>query len=116
MRILEPIRPRRATTPCPLRVGFMPETDCAPLVAASQLGYFEKFGLEVELQREPEWSVISAKILAGELDAAHAPAALPFLTNLAFGSAEPACVSGLVLSSQSEALCLSRKLLERSEE
>ena len=35
-----------------LRVGFVPLTDCAPLVMAQELGLFKKFGLRVELSRE----------------------------------------------------------------
>ncbi len=36
----------------PLRVGFLPENDCAPIIVAQELGLFEKHGLAVEL-REP---------------------------------------------------------------
>ncbi len=51
--------------------------------------------------------------LYGELDAAHAPAALPFAANFGLGSDQCACVSGLVLSLQGNAITLSRGLWER---
>jgi len=35
-----------------LRVGFVPLTDCAPLVMAKELGLFHKLGVRVSLQLE----------------------------------------------------------------
>ena len=32
----------------PLRVGFLPENDCAPIIVAQELGLFDKHGLAVE--------------------------------------------------------------------
>src|SRR6266513_2229453 len=61
----------------PLRLGFVPLTDCAPLVMAAELGLFRKYGLEVVLSRELGWATIRDKVIHGELDAAHALAALP---------------------------------------
>ena len=34
----------------PLRVGFLPENDCAPVVVAYEFGLFKDYGVEVELQ------------------------------------------------------------------
>ena len=53
----------------PLRVGFLPLTDCAPLVMAHELGYFTQYDLEVELCRERDWTTISNKFVNGALDA-----------------------------------------------
>jgi len=94
----------------PLRIGFLPASDCAPLVYAHEAGLFEKHGLEVELQRETGWANVRDKVVYGELDAAHAPATLPFLANLGIDSDPCACVSGLVLSLQGNAITISRRL------
>ncbi len=61
-----------------LRLGFIPLTDCAPLVAAQALGFFEEEGLAVELAREASWATIRDKVAVGALDGAHmlAPMAL----------------------------------------
>jgi ABC-type nitrate/sulfonate/bicarbonate transport system substrate-binding protein len=96
----------------PLRVGFLPVSDCAPLVYAHEGGGFEKYGLEVQLQRETSWGNIRDKVIQGELDAAHAPATLPFLANLGLESDPCACVSGLVLSLQGNSITISRHLWE----
>ena len=52
----------------PLRIGFLPVSDCAPLVYASTSGLFEKFDLEVQLQRESSWAQVRDKVIYGELD------------------------------------------------
>lgn len=61
-----------------LRLGFIPLTDCAPLIAAQAQGYFEDEGLAVELVREASWATVRDKVAVGALDGAHmlAPMAL----------------------------------------
>jgi ABC-type nitrate/sulfonate/bicarbonate transport system substrate-binding protein len=94
----------------PLQVGFIPDADCAPLVAAYESGLFDKYELRVQLRRETRWANVRDKIIYGELDAAHAPATLPFITNLAIESDHCACVAGMVLSLQGNAITVSREL------
>ena len=96
--------------PAPLRVGFLPTNDCAPLVVAQELGLFDKYELEVELQRESDWTRLRDKVSEGELDAAHAPSTLPFLISMGLNSTVCRCVSGMVLSLQGNAIVLSRRL------
>ncbi|HVV71357.1 MAG TPA: CmpA/NrtA family ABC transporter substrate-binding protein [Verrucomicrobiae bacterium] len=96
----------------PLRLGFLPVSDCAPLIYASEGGLFEKYDLDVQLQREASWATLRDKVIYGELDAAHAPATLPFLANLGLESDPCACVSALVLSLQGNAITISRRLWE----
>lgn len=61
-----------------LTLGFIPLTDCAPLVVAKSLGFFAEEGLEVTLSREASWATIRDKVAVGALDGAHmlAPMAL----------------------------------------
>jgi ABC-type nitrate/sulfonate/bicarbonate transport system substrate-binding protein len=94
-------------------VGFLPVSDCAPLVYACEAGLFEKYELEVQLRRETNWAGIRDKVIYGELDAAHAPATLPFLANLGLESDPCACVSGMVLSLQGNTITISRQLWEQ---
>ena len=94
----------------PLRVGFVPLTDCAPLVMAQELGLFAKYGLSVTLSRELGWTTVRDKIIYGELDAAHALAAMPFAATLGLGSKKCDCLAGLVLNLNGNAITLSRDL------
>jgi nitrate/nitrite transport system substrate-binding protein len=70
----------RSTTPVvsrKIKLGFIPLTDCAPLVAAKELGLFAKYGVDVELSKEASWAVVRDKILNGELDGAHCLFSMP---------------------------------------
>lgn len=57
--------------------GFIRLTDCAPLVVAKELGYFEDEGLDVTLSAQPDWQVLLDRVVAGELDGAHMLAGQP---------------------------------------
>ncbi len=94
----------------PLQIGFIPDGDCAPIAVARESGLFEKYELNVQLHRETRLSNIRDRIIEGDLDAVHAPATLPFITNLGIDSDCCACVTGLVLSLQGNAITVSRQL------
>ena len=98
--------------PTSLRVGFVPLNDCAPFAVARELGLFEKYGIRVELSRELGWATIRDKIIHGELEAAHALAAMPVSAAFGLGSVKCDCVSGLVLSLHGNAITLSTELWE----
>jgi ABC-type nitrate/sulfonate/bicarbonate transport system substrate-binding protein len=93
-----------------LRIGFVPLTDCAPLVMAEELGLYRNYGLDVQLHRELGWATIRDKILYGELDAVHAVAGLPFAVTLGLGSVKCDCLTALVLNLNGNAVTLSSLL------
>lgn len=66
-----------------VRLGFVPLTDCAPLVVARELGYFADEGLEVDLQRETSWATLRDRVLVGQLDGAQMLA--PMLLSASLG-------------------------------
>ena len=96
-----------------LRLGFVPLTDCAPLVMAAELGLFRKFGLRVALSRELGWATIRDKIIHRELDAAHALAAMPVAATLGLGSIACDCLTALVLNLNGNAITLANDLWKR---
>jgi ABC-type nitrate/sulfonate/bicarbonate transport system substrate-binding protein len=110
LHIMSRTRVRISTGKEPLRLGFVPLSDCAPLVYGWEAGLFARHGLEVELRRETRWSDIRDKIISGDLDAAQAPATLPFLTNLGLESDPFACVSAMVLSLEGCGIVVSKQL------
>lgn len=61
-----------------VKLGFIPLTDCAPLVIAKEMGFFAKYGVDVQLSKEASWAVVRDKILNGELDGAHCLYSMPF--------------------------------------
>jgi ABC-type nitrate/sulfonate/bicarbonate transport system substrate-binding protein len=93
-----------------LRLGFVPLADCAPLVMARELGLFNKYGLRVTLHRELGWATVRDKLIHGDLDAAHALAAMPVAATLGLGSVKCDCVTALVLNLHGNAITLSNNL------
>jgi ABC-type nitrate/sulfonate/bicarbonate transport system substrate-binding protein len=101
-----------AVRPRLLRVGFLALTDAAPFAVADHLGLFAQRGLRVELRRDIGWATIREKIIYGELDAAHAPAAMLWSAQLGLGCPPCEVLTALVLSLNGNAITLSRALRE----
>ena len=95
-----------------IRLGFVPLVDCAPLVVAKELGFFEMRGLSVSLQREFGWATIRDKLLFGELDAAHAAAGLSLAMTLGVGCVPVPMMTGLVLNSNGNSIIFNQELDE----
>ncbi|MGG6266105.1 nitrate ABC transporter ATP-binding protein [Leptolyngbya sp. AN03gr2] len=98
-----------------LEIGFVPLTDCAPLVVAQEKGFFKKHGLEeVTLSREPSWKAISEGIRTGRLDAAQMVAAMPLAMTLGYGGHAPLpVVTALVTARNGNAITLKKSFLDR---
>jgi ABC-type nitrate/sulfonate/bicarbonate transport system substrate-binding protein len=96
----------------PLRIGYLPVSDCAPLVYAHEAGLFARYDLNVELWRETRWADVRDKVIQGAFEAGHAPAPIPFLAALGIDSDHCACVSALVLNLEGNAITISRRLWE----
>src|SRR5271155_2179850 len=107
-------RPTRPALEKPrLALGFVPLTDCAPLVVALERGLFDKYGLDVALSREPSWANIRDKVSTGALDGAHMLAGLPLAATLGVGSLKCPMVTGLVLETNGNGITVSNALHHR---
>jgi ABC-type nitrate/sulfonate/bicarbonate transport system substrate-binding protein len=96
-----------------VRLGFIPLTDCAPLVVALELGLFARHGLEVSLSREPSWANIRDKICFGGLDGGQMLAGMPLATTLGAESFMQPMVTGYTMSLNGNAITVSTALYER---
>jgi nitrate/nitrite transport system ATP-binding protein len=94
-----------------LEIGFIPLTDCAPLVVAQEKGFFQKYGLEeVTLIREPSWKAIAEGIATRRLDAAQMVAGMPIAMTLGMGGKAPLpVVTALVMARNGNAIVLSQR-------
>jgi nitrate/nitrite transport system ATP-binding protein len=97
-----------------LEIGYMPLTDCAPLVIAKEKGFFEKHGLtDVVLVREPSWKAIADGVVSKRLDAAQMVAGMPLGLTLGMDGSSPLpVVSALTLSRNGNAIVLSKQLYD----
>ena len=93
-----------------LEIGFIPLTDCAPLIVAHEKGFFQEEGLEqVTLSREPSWKAIAAGVVEGRLDAAQMVAGMPLSLTIGAGGKQPTpIITALVLSRNGNAITLSK--------
>ena len=63
----------------PIRIGFIPLTDCASVAMALELGLYKKHGLDnVTVEKQANWAVLRDKLSGGELEAAHCLFGMPF--------------------------------------
>jgi nitrate/nitrite transport system substrate-binding protein len=93
----------------PIKLGFIPLTDCAPLVVAKEMGFFQKHGVEVVLTKESSWANIRDKVLNGELDGAHCLFSMPFSVYTGLGGkAGSEMKIAMVLNNNGQAITLSK--------
>ncbi len=97
-----------------LNIGFIPLTDCAPLVIAKEKGIFAEYGLEeVNLVRENSWQHIARAIAEKRLDGAQMVAGMPLsMTVGAGGKPSIPIVTSMVLSRNGNAITLAKKFQE----
>ena len=69
-----------------LNIAFIPITCASPIIMSKPLGFYEKYGLNVELKKYAGWSVVRDAVIAGELDASHMLAPMPIAMSLGLGS------------------------------
>ena len=69
-----------------LKLGFIKLTDCAPLVIAKELGYFDDEFLSVTLEAQANWKILLDRVISGELDGAHMLAGQPIGATVGIGT------------------------------
>lgn len=96
-----------------VRVGFIPLTDCAPVVMAARKGYDHRHGIHIDLVRAPSWAAIRDGLITGELDAAHALYGLVYGVQMGIGGPQRDLAVLMTLNRNGQAITLSSRLLER---
>lgn len=93
-----------------IKLGFIPLTDCSPVVMAKEYGYYKKYGVNVELSKEASWANVRDKILTGELQGAHCLASMPFSVYTGVGGkAGSEMKVAMIISSNGQAITLSNE-------
>ena len=73
-----------------LNVGFVPITCATPIIMAKPLGFYEKYGLDVDVIKTAGWAVARDKSLNKEYEASHMLTPMPLAMSMGAGSvAEP---------------------------
>ena len=99
-----------------LTLGFIPLTDCAPLVVAKEKGYFDKYGLKVTLSKETSWANIRDKVALGILDGAQMLAGMPLAMSLGIGPMAKPMVTAFSMDLNGNAITVSNALFARMQQ
>lgn len=95
-----------------LRIGYLPLTDCAPLVAAVYLNIGERHGLTLELRQQPSWAAIRDKLLSGELDAAQTLYGMVYGVQQGLGGPQADMAILMTLNKNGQAITVSNRLAQ----
>jgi nitrate/nitrite transport system substrate-binding protein len=96
-----------------LKVGFVPITCATPIIMASPMGFYEKYGLSVEVIKTAGWAVARDKSLNGEYDASHMLTPMPLAMTLGVGSSPVPYVMSAVENLNGQAITLHMQHVQR---
>ena len=103
--------PGRQTNPnFPIRLGFVPLIDCAPVAVAMEMGIFQQHGVQVALSRELGWASVRDKLFYDSLDAAESIAGVAFALGLGFSDLRCEVAVPLILNLHGNAITLTTEL------
>jgi nitrate/nitrite transport system substrate-binding protein len=96
-----------------VKIGFIPLTDCASVVMASELGFDRKYGIRIAPTREGSWASVRDKLVSGALDAAHVLYGLVYGVQLGIGGPRKDMAVLMTLNNNGQGISLSRELADR---
>ncbi|WP_431022880.1 ABC transporter substrate-binding protein (plasmid) [Erwinia rhapontici] len=95
-----------------IRVGFIPLTDCAPVVMAAVKGFDKKYGITLTPTKEASWAAVRDKLTSGELDAAHVLYGMIYGLQLGVAGPQHDMANLMTLNQNGQAITLSNQLKE----
>ena len=98
-----------------LNVGFVPITCATPIIMASPLGFYERYGLNVDVIKTAGWAVSRDKSLSGEYDAAHMLTPMPLAITVGAGSTAVPWTMPAVENINGQAITLANKHLDKQD-
>ncbi|MFM9912449.1 MAG: CmpA/NrtA family ABC transporter substrate-binding protein [Methylophilaceae bacterium] len=96
-----------------VKIGFIPLTDCAPIIVASQMGFDKKYGIKITPSKEASWAAIRDKTVNGELDAAHVLYGLIYGVQLGIGGQQKDMSVLMTLNNNGQGITLSNQIKDK---
>lgn len=96
-----------------VKIGFIPLTDCAPIVVAAQMGFDKKYGIKITPSKEASWAGVRDKLANGELHAAHVLYGMMYGSQLGIGGQQKDMNVLMSLNNNGQAITLSNQLKEK---
>lgn len=95
----------------PVRLGYLPLIDAAPLIVARELGFGAEEGLDFDLARLQSWAQSRDLLGTGVIEAAHMLVPMPVAQRLGLGPAYPDFDLVMFLSQGGQAVAVSAALV-----
>lgn len=96
-----------------VRIGFIPLTDCAPIIVAAEMGFDQKYGIKIVPSKEASWATIRDKLLSGQLHAAHSLYGLIYGIQLGIGGLQKDMSVLMGLNHNGQAITLANHLKDK---
>jgi nitrate/nitrite transport system substrate-binding protein len=93
-----------------VKIGFIPLTDCASVVIASEMGFDKKYGIKITPSKEASWAAVRDKLVNGELDAAHVLYGLIYGVQMGIGGPKKDMAVLMNLNHNGQAITISNQL------
>ena len=96
-----------------VKVGFIPLTDCAPIIVAAEMGFDKKYGIKIVPSKEASWAAIRDKTVNGELHAAHVLYGLVYGVQMGIGGQQKDMAVLMTLNNNGQGITLSNQLKDK---
>ncbi|PPD12532.1 CmpA/NrtA family ABC transporter substrate-binding protein [Methylophilus sp.] len=96
-----------------VKVGFIPLTDCAPIIVAAQMGFDKKYGIKIVPSKEASWAGVRDKLANGELHAAHVLYGLIYGVQMGIGGQQKDMSILMTLNHNGQGITLANQLKEK---
>lgn len=96
-----------------VKIGFIPLTDCAPIVVAAEMGFDKKYGIKIVLSKEASWAAVRDKTVNGELHAAHVLYGLVYGLQMGIGGQQKDMNVLMTLNHNGQGITLSNQLKDK---
>ena len=96
-----------------LSVGFVPITCATPIIMASPMGFYSRYGLDVSVIKTAGWAIARDKSLNGEYDASHMLTPMPLAMTLGAGSTAQPFIMPAVENINGQAIVLHNNHLDK---
>ncbi len=96
-----------------VKIGFIPLTDCAPIIVAAEMGFDKKYGIKIVPSKEASWAAIRDKTVNGELHAAHVLYGLMYGVQLGIGGQQKDMAVLMTLNHNGQGITLSNQLKDK---
>ena len=96
-----------------VKIGFIPLTDCAPIVIAAEMGFDKKYGIKIIPAKQASWAAVRDKLVNGEIQASHVLYGLVYGVQMGIGGQQKDMSVLMNIDHNGQAITLSNQLKEK---